>query len=301
MNGMRVIFQKNAVSATRLKENAGEPMGMPPYGYMKNPDGSKSWVVDEEAANVVRRIFDLTLEGIGTHQIADILASENVLIPTSYWISKGIGRPGSKTASSSEWKSSTIISILSKQEYCGDVLNFKTYSKSYKNKKRYANDRENWVIFKDVHEPIIDRAVWETIQERRSRKTRKKQKADGEKNMFSGLLVCADCGSNLWYHFNQANHDIQYFNCSGYNKGNRKICNSTHYIRVDFLEKVVLGEIRRLTKLATQYESEFAKIVMGHSIKAAEQERQLKQKELNSLTARDKELDNLFEHLYEDI
>ena len=275
-------------------------MGMPPYGYMKNPDGSKSWVVDEEAANVVRRIFDMTLEGVGTHQIADILASENVLIPTSYWISKGIGRPGSKTALSCEWKSSTIVSILSKQEYCGDVLNFKTYSKSYKNKKRYANDRENWVIFKDVHEPIIDRAVWETIQERRSRKTRKKQKADGEKNMFSGLLVCADCGSNLWYHFNQANHDIQYFNCSGYNKGNRKICNSTHYIRVDFLEKVVLGEIRRLTKLATQYESEFAKIVMGHSIKAAEQERHLKQKELNSLTARDKELDNLFEHLYED-
>lgn len=295
----RDISKKRRIS-NKIKGNAGEPMGMPPYGYMKNPDGSKSWVVDEEAANVVRRIFDMTLEGIGTHQIADILASENVLIPTSYWISKGIGRPGSKTASSSEWKSSTIISILSKQEYCGDVLNFKTYSKSYKNKKRYENDRENWVIFKDVHEPIIDRAVWETIQERRSRKTRKKPKADGEKNMFSGLLVCADCGSNLWYHFNQKNHDIQYFNCSGYNKGNRKICNSTHYIRVDFLEKVVLGEIRRLTKLATQYESEFAKIVMGHSIKAAEQERQLKQRELNSLIARDKELDNLFEHLYED-
>lgn len=295
----RDISKKRRIS-NKIKGNAGEPMGMPPYGYMKNPDGSKSWVVDEEAASVVRRIFDMTLEGIGTHQIADILASENVLIPTSYWISKGIGRPGSKTASSCEWKSSTIISILSKQEYCGDVLNFKTYSKSYKNKKRYENDRENWVIFKDVHEPIIDRAVWETIQERRSRKTRKKPKADGEKNMFSGLLVCADCGSNLWYHFNQKNHDIQYFNCSGYNKGNRKICNSTHYIRVDFLEKVVLGEIRRLTKLATQYESEFAKIVMGHSIKAAEQERQLKQKELNSLIARDKELDNLFEHLYED-
>lgn len=295
----RDISKKRRIS-NKIKGNAGEPMGMPPYGYMKNPDGSKSWVVDEEAASVVRRIFDLTLDGIGTHQIADILASENVLIPTSYWISKGIGRPGSKTASSCEWKSSTIISILSKQEYCGDVLNFKTYSKSYKNKKRYENDRENWVIFKDVHEPIIDRAVWETIQERRSRKTRKKQKSDGEKNMFSGLLVCADCGSNLWYHFNQKNHDIQYFNCSGYNKGNRKICNSTHYIRVDFLEKVVLGEIRRLTKLATQYESEFAKIVMGHSIKAAEQERQLKQKELNSLIARDNELDNLFEHLYED-
>ena len=91
----RDISKKRRIS-NKIKGNAGEPMGMPPYGYMKNPDGSKSWVVDEEAANVVRRIFDLTLEGIGTHQIADILASENVLIPTSYWISKGIGRPGSK-------------------------------------------------------------------------------------------------------------------------------------------------------------------------------------------------------------
>lgn len=118
--------------------------------------------------------------------------------------------------------------------------------------------------------------------------------------MFSGLLVCADCGSSLWYHFNQGNPEIQYFNCSGYNRGKRKICTSTHYIRVDFLEKVVLGEIRRLTKLATQYESEFAKIVMEHSIQTAQQERQKKQKELNSLTARDKELDNLFEHIYED-
>lgn len=118
--------------------------------------------------------------------------------------------------------------------------------------------------------------------------------------MFSGLLVCADCGSNLWYHFNQANPNIQYFNCSGYNKGNRKTCNSPHYIRVDFLEKVVLSEIRRLTKLATQYESEFAKIVMGNLIKAAEQEQKKKQKELNSLLTRDKELDVLFERIYED-
>lgn len=295
----RDISKKRRIS-NKIKGAAGEPMGNPPYGYMKNPDGSKSWVVDEEAAAVVRRIFDMTMSGMGAHQIADALASENILIPTSYWISKGISRPGSKTALSCDWKTQTVVSILSKQEYCGDVLNFKTYSKSYKNKKRYVNDKENWVIFKDVHEPIVERSVWELIQERRKQKTRKRPKSDGEKNMFSGLLVCADCGSNLWYHFNQSNPEIQYFNCSGYNRGKRKICSSTHYIRVDFLEKVVLGEIRRLTKLATQYESEFAKIVMGNSIKAAQQERQMKQKELNTLIARDKELDNLFEHIYED-
>ena len=293
-------ISKKVRSSHRLRGNMGEPLSQPPYGYMKNSDGSKSWVIDEEAAAVVRRIFSLTLDGLGTQQIADILASENILIPTSYWGNKGISRPGAKKTASCQWHSSTVVSILSKQEYCGDVINFKTYSKSYKNKKRMANDKENWVIFKDVHETIIERSVWELIQERRKQKTRKRKNAEGEKNMFSGLLVCADCGSNLWYHFNQGNPEIQYFNCSGYNKGKRKICNSTHYIRVDFLEKVVLGEIRRLTKLATQYETEFAKIVMGHSIQAAQQERQLKQKELNALTARDKELDNLFERIYED-
>lgn len=295
----RDISKKRRIS-NKIKGNAGEPMGMPPYGYMKNPDGSKSWVIDEEAAAVVRRIFSLTLDGMGTQQIADTLAGEKILIPTSYWGSKGIGRPGKKKAPSYEWCSSTVVSILSKQEYCGDVINFKTYSKSYKNKKRMENARENWVIFKDVHEPIIERSVWELIQERRNQKTRRRKNADGEKNMFSGLLVCADCGSSLWYHFNQGNPEIQYFNCSGYNRGKRKICTSTHYIRVDFLERVVLGEIRRLTKLATQYESEFANIVMGHSIQAAQQERRQKQKELNTLAARDKEPDNLFEHVYED-
>ena len=189
--------------------------------------------------------------------------------------------------------------MLGKQEYCGDIINFKTYSKSYKNKKRFENDKENWVIFKDVHEPIIKRSVWELVQEKRGRKAKRK-KVDGERNMFSGLLVCADCGSNLGFHFNQKNPDIQYFNCMGYNRGSRKICTSTHYIRVDFLEKVVLGEIRRLTKLATQYEPQFAELVMGHSIKEAEHERQLKQKTLAELQARDRELDNLFEHIYED-
>ena len=169
----------------------------------------------------------------------------------------------------------------------------------YKNKKRIANDKENHAVFLNVHEPIIERAVWENLQNKRST-TRKRKKADGEKNMFSGLLVCADCCSNLWYHFNQANHDIKYFNCSGYNKGGRKVCSSTHSIRVDFLEQVVLGEIRRLTKFATQYETEFAQIVMGHSIKAAEQEQRMKQKELNSLMVREKELDTLFEKIYED-
>lgn len=196
------------------------------------------------------------------------------------------------------WCRSTVIKILTLQEYCGDLINFKTYSKSYKNKKRLNNDPENMVVFRGVNEPIIDRATWEKVQEKRG-KIRKRKPHSGDRNMFSGLVVCADCGRNLNFHFNQGNHDIQYFNCSNYNSGHGT-CNATHYIRVDFLEQVVLGEIRRLTKFASHYESEFVKAVMGHSQQAAIAERQYKEKELNRLLARDKELDRLFERLYED-
>ncbi len=295
----RDISKKRRIS-NKIKGNSGEPLGLPPYGYMKNPDGSKNWVVDEEAANVVKSIFDMTLDGLGTEQIAERLEKTEIYTPANYWHVKGIGRPNRPNMESPySWNSSTIVNILTTQEYCGDVINFKTFSKSYKNKKRYKNDEENMVVFKEIHTPIIERSVFEKIQEKRG-KVRKRKKADGEKNMFSGLLVCADCGSNLWYHFNQGNPEITYFNCSGYNKGGRKFCSSTHYIRTDFLEQVVLGEIKRLTKFAIQYENEFAKIVMGNSIKRAEQDRQLKQKELNELNTRDKELDILFERIYED-
>lgn len=294
----RDISKKRRIS-NKIKGNAGEPMGLAPYGYMKDPSGGKNWVVDAEAASVVKRIFDMTLDGLGTHQIADILTSEKVLIPSSYWASKGIGRP-MKSNMDCQWRPATIVAILERQEYCGDILNFKTYSKSYKNKKRIKNDKENWVVFKDVHEPIIERSVWELIQKQREQKSRRRTNSTGERNMFSGLLVCADCGSNLCYHFNQRNPSIQYFNCSGYNRGKRKICTSTHYIRVDFLEKVVLGEIKRITKFATKYETDFAKIVMGHSIKANQESQRLYRKELSTLVARDKELDSLFEHIYED-
>lgn len=183
----RDISKKRRIS-NKIKGNAGEPMGLPPYGYMKNPDGSKSWVVDEEAATVVRRIFSMTMDGIGPHQIADILASENILIPTSYWQSKGIGRPGAKNTLSCQWKSSTIVSILTKQEYCGDVLNFKTYSKSYKNKKRIVNDRENWVVFKDVHEPIVDRSVWKQYKKDGAEKRAKSRNRTAKKICLPGCL-----------------------------------------------------------------------------------------------------------------
>ena len=294
----RDISKKRRIS-NKIKGNAGEPMGQPPYGYMKDPDNPKRWIVDDEAALVVKRIYSMTLDGLGTEQIAAQLERDGILTPRAYWLQKGVKRPGKgKQLPPTRWNSSTITKILSLQEYCGDILNFKTYSKSYKNKKRIDNDRENWVVFKDVHEPIIDRAVWEQVQQKRGTRRRRRTN-DGEKNMFSGLLVCADCGNNLHYHFNQGNPEIKYFNCSNY-KGNRGTCTSTHYVRVDFLEQVVLGEIKRLTKFASHYEEDFVKAVMGSSQQSVALDRKLKEKELAALQARDEELDGLFERIYED-
>ena len=294
----RDISKKRRIS-NKIKGNAGEPMGQPPYGYIKDPNDPKHWIVDDEAAQVVRRVYSMTLEGFGTEQIAAQLEKDDVLTPRAYWLTKGIKRPGKgKQQPPTKWNSSTITKILSLQEYCGDILNFKTYSKSYKNKKRIDNDRENWVVFQDVHEAIIERAMYEQVQQKRG-KIRKRRTNNGEHNMFSGLLVCADCGSNLHFHFNQGNPEIKYFNCSNY-KGNRGTCTSTHYVRVDFLEEVVLGEIRRLTKFASLYEDEFVKAVIGHSQQAEQTDRKLKEKELRTLLARDEELDGLFERIYED-
>ena len=294
----RDISKKRRIS-NKIKGNAGEPMGQPPYGYIKDPNDPKHWIVDDEAAQVVRRVYSMTLEGFGTEQIAAQLEKDDVLTLRAYWLTKGIKRPGKgKQQPPTKWNSSTITKILSLQEYCGDLLNFKTYSKSYKNKKRIDNDRENWVVFQDVHEAIIERAVYEQVQQKRG-KIRKRRTNNGEHNMFSGLLVCADCGSNLHFHFNQGNPEIKYFNCSNY-KGNRGTCTSTHYVRVDFLEEVVLGEIRRLTKFASLYEDEFVKAVIGHSQQAEQTDRKLKEKELKTLLARDEELDGLFERIYED-
>ena len=296
----RDISKKKRIS-NKVRGNSGEPLGLPPYGYTKDPDNPKRWIIEPEAAAVVRQIYDLFLSGKGTDQIAAALDQEGIPTPTCYWADRGTPRPStsSQSQASQKWSTATLTKILTNQQYCGDIINFKTYSKSYKLKARIPNDPENWVIFKDVHEPIIDRAAWERVQNKRKR-IRKRQAFDGEISMFSGLITCADCGSNMHFHFNQRNHKIQYFNCSNY-KGNRGgTCESTHYVRVDFLEQVVLGEIRRLTKFATKYEEQFAEAVMQFSAQAAEADRQSLQKKLYALEARDRELDQLFERIYED-
>ena len=284
----------------KMKGNAGVPLSPPPYGYIKNPDDPRFWVVEPEAAEVVRRIYCMALEGYGLAEIADRLAADGVVNPTYYWRSRGTSRGGSKsTVEPTKWGHTTVKKILTLQEYCGDVINFKSYSKSYKMKKRIENPEENRAIFLNVHEAIIDRQTWEKVQTLQKGTRRKKPTVTQEPSVFSGLLKCPECGGNLNFHFNQNNHDIKFFSCQNHNSGYRK-CSKTHYIRLDFLEQVVLYEVKRLACFASEYENDFIKAMIGRSAKMAENATLRKQRELDALTARDRELDMLFERLYED-
>ena len=284
----------------KMKGNAGIPLSPPPYGYIKNPDNPRFWVIEPEAAAVVRRIYQMALDGCGLAEIAAALGADGIVNPTYYWRSRGVNRSGSKsTVEPTKWGHTTVKKILTLQEYCGDVINFKSYSKSYKIKRRIENPEENRAIFLNVHEPIIDRATWEKVQSLTKGTRRKRPKVTQEPSVFSGYLKCPECGGNLNFHFNQGNHDIKFFSCQNHNSGLRK-CSSTHYIRLDFLERVVLYEVNRLAAFASEYEDAFIKAIMGRSAKVAENSRVRKQRELDGLVARDKELDMLFEQLYED-
>ena len=293
-------ISKKRKIVNKMKGNAGIPLSQPPYGYIKNPDDPRFWVIDPEAADVVRRIYDMALEGYGLAEIATALGADGIVNPTYYWRSKGVNRSGSKsTLEPTKWGHTTVKKILTLQEYCGDVINFKSYSKSYKMKRRIENPEENRAIFLNVHEPIIDRVTWEKVHALQKGTRRKKPTVTQEPSVFSGRLKCPECGGNLNFHFNQKNHDIKFFSCQNHNSGLRK-CSATHYIRLDFLEQVVLYEVNRLATFANEYERDFVKAMMGRSAKVAENDRARKQRELNTLLTRDKELDMLFERLYED-
>ena len=252
------------------------------------------WYTHDEYIEVSEEV-----EGNGPLQIATALGTMGALNPSAYRSSKGISKGGSKsTLEPTKWNHTTVKKILTLQEYCGDVIDFKTYSKSYKMKRRIENPEENRAIFLNVHEPIIDRVTWEKVQSLQTTR-RRRPTVTKESSAFSGYLKCPECGGNLTFHFNQNNHDIKFFSCNNHNSGLRK-CSSTHYIRLDFLEQVVLYEVHRLAAFANEYENDFIKAMVGRSAKVAENDRVRKKRELDGLLARDKELDVLFEPLYED-
>ena len=286
----------------RLRGNMGEPLSQPPYGYMKSPENKKRWIIDPEAAEIVRTIFRMALNGDGPETIARKLSERHILVPTAYWEQQGIRRGGKRLIEDKcHWRVSTIQNILCKREYCGDIVNFKTYSKSFKNKKRLFNNEENWVIFRDVHEPIIDRNTFELVQRKLSNTKRRKPKPEnGEKNIFTDLLVCADCGKKLWYHTNTINPDIHYFSCSNYVKDTRGTCKTRHYLRADAIELIVTNELKRLAALLECDEQAFATLLQQQSEKEQLAEKKRIEADLQKATSRGEQLITLYEKLYED-
>ena len=288
-------------SSHRLRGNAGEPLAPPPYGYVKDPANKKKWIIDPDAAEIVRRIFRLCIEGNGNETIARILQDDKVLVPQAYWQSKGMSRGGKKTQPNPyKWCKTTIAKMLEQQEYCGDIINFKSYSKSFRNKTRVENPKENWAIFKDVHEPIVDRETWERVQELTKNSKRRKPKNENvKKSIFTNLLYCGDCGHKLWFNINKQNPSIRFYSCSNY-KGLRGTCESTHYVREDSLEQVVKMELFKLATYLDHDENAFAELLEHKTNKDSMAERKAAESALAAATARSQELLRLYERVYED-
>ncbi|MBR2721681.1 MAG: recombinase family protein [Clostridia bacterium] len=288
-------------SSHRLRGNAGEPLAPPPYGYVKDPANKKKWIIDPDAAEIVRRIFRLCIEGNGNETIARILQDDKVLVPQAYWQSKGMSRGGKKTQPNPyKWCKTTIAKMLEQQEYCGDIINFKSYSKSFRNKTRVENPKENWAIFKDVHEPIIDRETWERVQELTKNSKRRKPKNENvKKSIFTNLLYCGDCGHKLWFNINKQNPSIRFYSCSNY-KGLRGTCESTHYVREDSLEQVVKMELFKFATYLDHDENAFAELLEHKTNKDSMAERKAAESALAAATARSQELLRLYERVYED-
>lgn len=295
-------ISKKIRSSHRLRGSMGEPLSQPPYGYMKSAENKKKWIIDPEAATVVKSIFKMCLDGKGNETIARELQENKVLIPMAYWRSKGLNRGGKKTQTNPyKWCKTTVQKILSQQEYCGDIINFKTYSKSFKNKTRYENSKENWAVFKNVNEPIIDRETFETVQKFISKtKRRAPKKENGERSIFNGLVYCGDCHSKMRYHTSTSNKEIHYFTCSDNKVDYRGKCPGRHYVRADALEEVVKLELRRLVEMLEIDESYFAQLLLRKNDEEREKDKKFLELELQKAIARSNTVSQLYEKLYED-
>jgi hypothetical protein len=289
---------KKVKDAMALKGKSGKYLATnPPYGYRKNPDNPKEWLIDQDAAEVVRTIYMLCMEGKGVTQIAKTLRSTQILTPAWYWREKGMKAGGILSADRYRWMPDTVIGILEKSEYVGEMVNFKTYRKNYKSHRKLDNPKENWLIFEDAHDAIIDRPIWERVQELRKNKRRKTK--IGKTSIFSGVLVCADCGAKLYYCTSRVFSSNQdHFVCSNY-KSNTGTC-SAHFIREQVLIKVVLEHIQRALRYIQQFEASFVRDKYEQSFEDRRRELIETKRGIIKANSRIGELDTLFKHLYED-
>ncbi|MCL2398028.1 MAG: recombinase family protein [Defluviitaleaceae bacterium] len=285
-----------------VKKNKGEAgeylTNTPPYGYMKDPDNKKRWIIDEGAAQVVKRIYALCLEGFGPSQIARKLKEEQVLSPTAYWASQGRKVSHSIPANPCKWQTSTVAEILEKKEYLGHMVNFKTSRASYKNKKIINFPKEEHKVFENAHEAIVDENVWEKAQQRRKHKRR--PAGTGRSNIFSGIAHCADCGAKLYYCSNPSHESRKdYFVCSTSQKHGTDAC-GTHYIRAVALEAMVFWHLVCTIDFVVHYEDEFRQRVNAKRSADLKKDVTQKRKEITKAERRIAELSAIFKRMYED-
>ena len=280
----------------KAKGQSGKPLSKSIYGYKTSEVDKHQWVIDEEAANVVRRIFKLCIDGYGPSKIARILTEENVLNPTAYALSQGRDN-GHRNANLKRWDHRTVASILERLEYCGHTVNFRTRRKSYKVKKTIRNPQEDWMIFENTHEPIITQQQFDLVQELRKNK-RRPQRFE-EINPFSGVCYCADCGKKMYLCRSTSLADNQeHLKCSTY-ANDTKDC-TVHYIRTSVLSEIVLGEVNKLLAIVKENEKAFVQSAMESSATKHSSELFKAKKALNKAEKRIAELDRLFTRLYED-
>ena len=287
---------KKIRAVMRAKGNAGEHLCTnPPYGYMKDPADKKKWIVDEEAAEIVKRIFDLCIAGKGPMQIAKLLTAQHVLTVKAHYAQRD-GKPLPEKPY--QWSPKSVAGILERPEYTGCTVNFKTYSKSYKLKKRLHNAPENQRIFPNTQPAIIDEQVFARVQELRENKRRPAKQAERQ-GLFSGLLYCADCGSKL--HFATGKNmtpQQDCYRCSRY-KSNTGDC-TMHFIREETLKLFVLQRIFDVTALFFDDAMAFEEAARKQRFQEAEKDAKKRRREIAQAEKRIGELDRIFKHIYED-
>ena len=301
-NWFNEFYARDTSRKIRAVQKAKGERGVPlttnvPYGYVKDPENPRCWVVDPVAADVVKRIFDQCMEGRGPMQIANQLKADKVLTPSAYRTLQGIKTPNKKPEDPCDWHSSTVVAILERREYTGCTVNFKTYTNSIWDKKQRDNPLEKQAIFPNTHEAIIEEAVFEKVQQVRQQRHRKTRA--GRSSIFSGLVYCADCGEKLYYGAtNNYRPEGAFFDCSLHWKHKDKC--GTHYIRETVLSHIVLKHIQAVTGYILRHEAHF-RTVMEEQLRLESSEQiRIRRKRLERNENRIAELKRLFIRIYED-
>lgn len=305
MSGIRNYFNdfyardtsKKVRAVQRAKGERGERVGTTiPYGYMKAPYDPKQIVPDPETAPVVKKIFEMYASGKGIKKICAELEKDEVLSPSVYAFHKTGSRSGNpKLDKPYAWAINTVRKMLSNQIYCGDTVNFKTYTKSNKLKRRIKNAPENELIFENTHEAIIDRVTFDLVQKHFSGRKRADRRGDMDK--YAGYLYCAECGARLYLHRGKTPMNNT-FRCGRYES--RKSDCTSHYIREDVLDDIVLTSLKKVTAYAREHTDEFYKIAMENGELEAKKLFKEAENHRSEYESRINQLDNAISMLYMD-